>query len=154
MKIPHDQFGDHRPIEANAVLVDYYELKGATLKFMGCDLGRTTFHVSWKDIATGKQYFTDAYELQAILGGGLSDQAKITFFEKGGLHVTANWGFKQRGRYILLVVVPPTDTSVMLDHAIGIISGYLAGTFRGHALKREATVFMKAINAGKEAGKL
>jgi hypothetical protein len=152
-KVPHDSNGDHHPFPSIAVLTDPYEFNG-TLKFEGIDVGRNLTTIQWLDTVTNKRYHSYVYLLTAILTGQMNDEAEISF-SKGGLFVTARFGFEQRGEFVLLEVFPPeaptVDKEMALDHAKVVFEAVISGKYSLRQLKTEARGFLKYLNKGKEA---
>lgn len=144
-KVPHNKNGDHNPAEGDPVLTDPYELRGVTLKYVGHELTRTTTFILWEDTITKKYYRSSVYLLQALLNGELEDEAEVSFVKKGGLFLTADFGFEQRGKDVLLTVIT-LDNDVIVRAAAEIFSAFLDGTLKGREFKQQVKLFMKELN--------
>lgn len=153
LKVPHDQFGDHSPFIGKPTLVDAYEFK-ATLKFTGIDMGRTVTIIRWQDTVTHKQYYSDAYLLQAILEGQMNEEVDETSFNRAGLFITARFGFQQKGDHVLMDVLPPSpisaDKDTVIEFAKETFEGIMNGKLNLRNAKVHARAFLEYLNKVKD----
>lgn len=155
LKIPHNQFGDHHPLEGKPILTDPYELKGAKLKYIGHELNRASTHICWEDTATERRYRSDVYLLQAALSGELKNEAEVKFGEEG-LYVAGRFGFEQKGNHVLLILLPPVPNQIDKDFALNFAKETFEAVLSGKLSLRHVKVharafleYLKAENNGK-----